>query len=187
MSTVDKETSASASESAAPAQESGPPRRGDIRKCPVCGSPNDPEAFYCAKCRNYFCYHCRARALPAEPQLQCINQNCDYYGKLVCSVCNPLHEKDEPPSIYAEPEDGYWPAWLAVILVVAGFIWYFSAWFLAAALIAVLAYAGGGYLLQKQAGWNLFGTERRVEHQRKSAFHTCIKCQQPVKELRKGA
>ena len=43
-----------------------PPRRGDIHKCPVCGSGIDAEAYFCAKCKNYFCFHCRARLLPAD-------------------------------------------------------------------------------------------------------------------------
>ena len=169
-----------------PDRESAPPRRGDTRKCPVCGSPNDPEAFYCAKCRNYFCFHCRARSLPSETQLQCINQACEYYGKLVCSICDPVSEKDEPPSVYAEPQDGYWPAWLLLVLIVSGFLWYFSSSFVAAILFAIMVYAGGGYFFQKMLGWNLFGAERLIEQQRKSSFHTCVHCQQPVKELPRG-
>ena len=38
----------------------------------------------------YFCFHCRARLLPPDTQLQCVNQQCDYYGKLVCDVCDKL-------------------------------------------------------------------------------------------------
>ena len=186
MNTVDKDSSATLPEQPSPTPAAGPRRRGDVCKCPICGSANDPEAFYCVKCRNYFCFHCRARSLPSEPQWQCVNQDCDYYGKLVCSVCNPVSEQDEPPSIYSEPQDGYWPAWLALHLVVAAFLWYFSSSFLGAALIAAASYIGGGYWLQKKAGWNLFGQERKVEQHRKSSFHTCIKCQQRVKELRKG-
>jgi hypothetical protein len=166
-----------------PVEKPVPTRRGDINKCPVCGSSSDPEVFYCAKCRNYFCFHCRARSLASDSQLQCVNQGCDYYGKLVCGICDPGNEKDETPSVYMEPEDGYWPAWLAIVLVLAAFVWYFSSWFLAAFATFLVVYAAGGYFIQR-AGWNLFGSVRRVEHQNKSSFHTCIRCQQPVKEVR---
>ena len=88
-------------------------RRGDVAKCPVCGTGVDPESYHGSQCRNYFCFHCRARLLDAGAQLQCLNQSCDYYAKLICGVCDPAKEKEEPPSIYAEPEDGYWPLWLA--------------------------------------------------------------------------
>ena len=84
-----------------------PERRGDVNKCPICGSQVDSEAYHCSACRNYYCYHCRARLLLSEIHLQCVNQNCDYYGKLVCDVCDPLEEQEEEPAVYAEPEDGY--------------------------------------------------------------------------------
>ena len=87
-------------------------RRGDVEKCPVCGSHVDAEAYHCPSCRNYFCFHCRSRLVPPDTQLQCVNQQCDYYGKLVCDVCDISHQRDEAPTVYAEPEDGYWPGWL---------------------------------------------------------------------------
>lgn len=189
MSTTENSTNANQNVSATEAgkellvDRSIPPRRGDITKCPVCGSHCDPEAFYCAKCRNYFCFHCRARSLPSELQLQCVNQDCDYYGKMVCGICDPGVEKDEPPSVYMEPEDGYWPAWLALVLILSGFVWYFSSSFLAAAATALIVYVAGGYCAHR-AGWNLFGTVRKVEQSRTSSFHTCIRCVQPVKEVR---
>ena len=93
-------------------------RRGNVAKCPICGSQVDPEAYHCPACHNYYCYHCRARLLASDTQLQCANQSCDYYGKLVCSVCDPQGEKEEPPAVYEEPEDGYWPLWLIVSLII---------------------------------------------------------------------
>ena len=33
-------------------------RRGDVEKCPVCGSRVDRDAYHCPTCRNYFCFHC---------------------------------------------------------------------------------------------------------------------------------
>ena len=156
-------------------------RRGDVEKCPVCGSHVDPEAYHCPTCRSYFCFHCRARVLQPDTQLQCINQECDYYGKLICGVCDPHGEKEEPPTVYAEPEDGYWPAWLALVLVAVAVIWYFTS-FLVAAGTAIATYAVGGYLLHR-VGVNVFGRERKVEHQRMTSYHTCISCEKPVKEL----
>jgi hypothetical protein len=120
--------------------------------------------------------------LGVDAQMQCTNQGCNYYGKLICAVCDPAVEHEEPPSVYAEPEDGYWPAWLLLVLTVSAVIWWFTS-FLAAAAIAVAAYAGGGYVLHR-AGVNLFGRQRKVEYKRKSTFHTCIKCQRQVKALR---
>ncbi len=158
-------------------------RRGDVHKCPVCGLAVDAEAYHCPTCRAYFCYHCRARLLKPDAQLQCTNQDCQYYGKLVCGVCDPQREQHESPAIYAEPEDGYWPAWLALVLIVGAVIWYYAS-FWWAFLIATATYAGGGYLIQR-AGWNLFGSERRVELQRKSTFHTCVSCHRRVKKLKR--
>lgn len=160
---------------------SGVKRRGDMTKCPVCGSHVDAEAYHCATCHNYFCFHCRARLLEPDAQLQCVNQDCVYYGKLVCGVCNPHHERDEAPSTYVEPEDGYWPVWLIFVLIAFAVLWYYTS-FLWAAGLAITAYVLGGYLLQK-LGLNVFGRERKVEHPRKSSFHTCVSCNQTVKRL----
>jgi hypothetical protein len=173
-------------ENAAAASHAPPARRGDVSKCPVCGSAVDAQAYHCPTCRSYFCYHCRARLLESDTQLQCLSQNCDYYGKLVCGICDPPQEKDEPPSIYAEPEDGYWPAWLIVVLIAAAVLWYHYTSFQTAAISAIVTYVAGGYLLHR-VGLNIFGKHRRVEQLRKSTFHTCIHCQNPVKELHKPA
>jgi hypothetical protein len=120
--------------------------------------------------------------LPPDTQLQCVNRECEYYGKLICSVCNAAAEKEDPPAVYAEPEDGYWPAWLVLVVLAALLVWYFTS-FLIAFLLAVAVFAGGGYLLQRK-GVNVFGTERTVERHRKSTYYTCVRCSQPVKELR---
>jgi hypothetical protein len=159
-------------------------RCGTVDKCPVCGSQVDPTAFHCPTCRSNFCFHCRARVLPPDTQLQCVNQQCAYYGKLVCGVCNEAVVKEEPPAVYAEPEDGYWPAWLALVLAFAAVWWYFTS-FLVAGAIAGATFAGGGYWLQRR-GINIFGREITVERPRKSAYYTCVQCGQPVKELRKA-
>jgi hypothetical protein len=157
------------------------PRRGDVEKCPVCGSRVDAEAFHCPTCHSYFCFHCRGRLLPGETQLQCVSQSCDYYGKLICGLCDPQAEKDEPPTKYLEPEDGYWPAWLAAVLLVAAVsLYYFT--FLTSLIEAVVLFLLGGWLLNKW-GFNLFGKVRAVEQQRKTRYHTCIHCLEPVKSV----
>lgn len=158
------------------------PRRGDVAKCPVCGSAMDSEAFHCPTCHSFFCYQCRARLLPSDKQLECINQSCDYYGKLTCSICNAPVERSEPPAVYLEPEGGYWPALLLLTLLFLVIVWAWTsfAWGL---LFAILLYCVGGYLLHS-LGVNIFGRERRVEHQRKSRVYLCLCCQEPVKELK---
>jgi hypothetical protein len=159
-------------------------RRGDVEKCPVCGSHVDAEAYYCPSCRNYFCFHCRSRLVPPDTQLQCVNQQCNYYGKLICGVCNGERERDEAPTVYAEPEDGYWPGWLLLALITFGGVWFFSS-LLAATLTAFGLFLLGGGLLQ-MVGVNIFGKQRIVEHQRKSTYHSCISCDEIVKEIQRA-
>ena len=168
-------------------------RRGDVGKCPICGSCVDPDAYHCATCRNYYCFHCRARLLPSDAQLECVNQDCGYYGKLVCGICDGVHDKKESPLVYAEPVDGYWPLWLGIALVVGLIGWYFTiAWFeffkamLFGFFLAISVFVAGGRWLQKQ-GFNIFGTEAMVTHERSSSYRTCIRCQQTTKEIKPEA
>jgi len=156
-------------------------RRGDVTKCPICGSSIDPDAYHCAQCRNYFCFHCRARLLPSDTQEECVNLACGYYGKLVCGICDPPHDKEEAPMVYAEPIDGYWPLWLLIALVAGAVVWYLTTWWIGI-LLAILLYGLGGYQLQK-SGINIFGKESLVTQPRSSSYRTCIQCQQPVKEI----
>jgi len=161
-----------------------PRRRGDIHKCPVCGSAVDAEAFHCPACHSNFCFHCRGQLLPSEAEFQCVNQACDYYSKLTCDRCEPQHEKDEPPATYIEVEDGYWPGLLVLVLLLAALIWIVSS-FLAGLVVAVLVFVGGGYALQR-TGINVFGSERHVEHPRTSTYQTCIQCGETVKRCQLG-
>ena len=62
-------------------------RIGDKCKCPACGWALDDGAYRCPKCLIYFCFKCRRRVKANEPQTQCLNQQCDYHGKLLCSAC----------------------------------------------------------------------------------------------------
>jgi hypothetical protein len=157
------------------------PRIGDREKCPICGTQIDPEAYHCPSCHNYFCFHCRARLLKPDVQLQCVNQQCNYYGKLVCSLCDAVAEKEEPPSIFTETDDGFWPIWLVLTILAAILVGYYAN-FLIALGTAVVLFGGGGFALQK-TGLNIFGRLRSVELTRKSSYYTCLGCQQPVREL----
>ena len=160
-------------------------RRGDVGKCPICGSSVDPDAYHCAACRNYFCFHCRARLLPPDAQVECVNQDCGYYGKLVCGLCDGAQDKKEAPLVYAEPVDGYWPLWLAIALIVGLVAWSMTVWWFGF-FTTILVFAAGGFWLQKK-GYNIFGTESMVTHERSSSYRTCICCQQPTKEIKAGA
>jgi len=70
--------------------------RGEMSKCPACGSGVDEDAYRCPKCRIYFCYKCRARVGKKEEQFQCAEQSCRCYGKLLCSACTVLIPKEGP-------------------------------------------------------------------------------------------
>jgi hypothetical protein len=157
-------------------------RSGDLQKCPVCGSQVDPDAYYCAKCRNYFCFHCRARLLASDKQYQCDNKTCDYYGKLLCGVCDCEVRKEEPPAVYLEPEDGYWPLLVIASLVLAILTWIASS-FSVGLFFGLAAFAGGAYAMQR-AGVNVFGRENEIVQPRSTTYHTCIYCLQPAREIR---
>jgi hypothetical protein len=158
-------------------------RRGDLQKCPVCGSQVDADAYHCPHCHNYYCFHCRARLLGSDKQFQCINKSCNYYGKLVCGVCDPEVEKDEPPAVYLEPEDGYWPLLLFISFTIAVLIGIATWSFLAAMVILFGGFAGCAYALER-AGVNVFGRENKVTQPRTTSHYTCICCHQPVREIR---
>ncbi len=160
-------------------------RRGDVGKCPICGSSVDHDAYHCATCRNYFCFHCRARLLPSDTQLECVNQGCGYYGKLACAICDCEHNKPEAPLVYAEPVDGYWPFWLVISIIVGMLVWSLTLWWFGV-FFGILLFTAGGYGLQKK-GFNIFGSESIVTHERTSCYRTCIRCQQPAKEIKTEA
>jgi hypothetical protein len=62
-------------------------RVGDTAMCPACGVSMAPEAYRCPRCLIYFCFKCRRRVAQRDPQFQCVNQQCEQYGKLLCSIC----------------------------------------------------------------------------------------------------
>ena len=100
-------------------------RRGDVEKCPVCGSHVDSRPIIVRLVETISAFTVALDSVPPDTQLQCVNQQCDYYGKLVCDVCDVEHERDEEPSVYPEPEDGYWPGLLLLALLSFGPLWYF--------------------------------------------------------------
>ena len=157
-------------------------RRGNVEKCPVCGSQVDSEAYCCPTCRSFFCYHCRARVVETDPQFQCINQACDYYGRLVCGVCDPRHERQEPPSIYLEPEDGFWP--LLFILGLLGALLAWFRWWLTWPWLLLFGAAVFccGAVVVRLFGRSVFGRHIKVEQQRITPYHTCLECGEEVRE-----
>ena len=157
-------------------------RLGDISKCPACGSEVDSGAYHCPKCRNYFCYRCRARVLPADPQFQCLNQECDYHGKLVCEACDLGVSHDEEPTVYFDRVGGWWPS-LATCACVLFFValFYTHAWI--AFFLAAAALIAASFGLQR-AGLNVFDTTKKVIEPRHSVHHHCIRCSKPAKPCR---
>lgn len=171
--------------------ESSPPvisttvlkRRGDVTKCPVCGSSVDPDAFCCPTCRSFFCYHCRARVLPSDTQLQCVNQSCDYYGRLVCGICDPKHVREEEPTVYLEPEDGFWPL-LAILSLIGGcYAWFRWGLHWGWALMVMAGIFGLLSLVVMAVKKPVFGRHNRVEQRRQSTYHTCIACGETTRKL----
>ena len=157
-------------------------RRGDVNKCPVLR----------------FTGRLRSIPLPSLPEITSaiiVARDCYFprntcsasiktastMGSLLCDVCDQLAEKEESPSIYAEPEDGYWPAWLILVLIVSGLVWYWVS-FPVALVAAITLFGLGGFILQR-IGLNIFGAKRMVEQQRRLTYFTCVCCGQAVKEV----
>lgn len=62
-------------------------RTGNTAQCPACGVGMDANAYRCPRCFIYFCFKCRRRVQERDEQYQCMNQQCNYYGKLLCNAC----------------------------------------------------------------------------------------------------
>ena len=71
-------------------------RVGALEKCPACGVSVDPGAYRCPRCLIYFCFKCRRRVQKGDDQFQCLNQQCDYHGKLLCSNCITVTVTESP-------------------------------------------------------------------------------------------
>jgi hypothetical protein len=122
------------------------------------------------------------RLVKEDSQFQCINQACDYHGKLLCGTCDPESTREEPPSVYSEYESGWWPL-LLVGGIIAGSVAFFFATFWVAAGIGLGAAMAAAFLLHR-AGVNVFGKETRIVQPRVSSYHTCVSCKEAVKEMR---
>lgn len=158
-------------------------RRGNVEKCPVCGSRVDADAYCCPTCRSYFCFHCRARVLESDPQFQCVNQACDYYGRLVCNVCDPRHDREESPTVYLEPEDGFWPLLLVLALISGPVGWIGWRLNLFGVVMTMAGVFGVGSFLVHIFDRTVFGRKIRVEQRRLTPYHTCISCGEEVRGL----
>jgi hypothetical protein len=154
-------------------------RRGELDVCPVCGSSVHPQAYFCSHCTNYFCFICRSRVTSSDVLLQCVNRDCEYFGKMVCTQCDLSQTTEEKPFLYKEPTDGYWPAWLLVCILLSIYVTWRTT-FLLGGLAFLALYPGLGYLLQA-AGLNIFGKERSVEFPRSKTEYSCVRCAQPAK------
>ena len=149
-------------------------RRGNKQKCPACGWNLDGDAYRCPKCRIYFCYKCRARVVERDAQYQCMNQQCDCYGKLLCSACvKPIEEKDILPKDNAT----------IVTLIAGGFVGLITlpAGPIVSAIAATATVTGTSFLARK-FGFNVWLTKDKEERVI-SAPLCCIACKKPVKHL----
>jgi hypothetical protein len=88
--------------------------------------------------------------------------------------------RQDPPSEFVEPLDGYWPLWLLASLIAGGVTWYYSSFF-TGGLTALGLFVIGGILIHL-AGVNIFGGERRLIEDRSTTYYSCLRCKQPVKE-----
>ena len=66
------------------------PETDTASKCPACGWRVDADAYRCPKCLIYFCHRCRKRVPADADQFQCVNQQCNDHGKLLCSACTVM-------------------------------------------------------------------------------------------------
>ncbi|NLX96752.1 MAG: hypothetical protein GXY83_11295 [Rhodopirellula sp.] len=165
-------------------------RIGDTAKCPACGISIDAEAYRCPKCRIYFCFKCRVRVTEREPQFQCADQSCQYYGKLLCAACTVMVPQDLPQTYHTETKLEGEPGNFGKLLVggaVVGGATFFFAPFVVAAGAAAATVVGGGIVLnrlgvrvfsnQEEKGYQVADPPEQIEHR------CCVGCRHPVKEL----
>ena len=89
----------------------------------------DPAAYRCPRCMIYFCFKCRRRVQHRDPQFQCMNQQCEQYGKMLCNACivevpvmgDRSHQElvEEGKHVQTVPANVI--GWLFFIALVAGF------------------------------------------------------------------
>ena len=164
-------------------------RLGSQEKCPACGWRLDPDAYRCPKCMIYFCFKCRRRVMAKDPQFQCLNQQCQYYGKLLCEVCTTAVPEysvitEQVPHYNHTEGLGKWIVGGGVVLGIAVWIFLsFSVGFwvaLASIIIGTIVAAVKGKPLFDQDETTY--TTRSEQYQ--SGYHReCIACHQPVEVL----
>ncbi len=154
----------------------------------------DPEAYRCPKCRIYFCFKCRRRVQPRDQQFQCMNQQCAYYGKLLCNACivevPVMGDRDrqelveEGKHVRSLPVGCAWVAFGVVLVAVFAVGMYF-------ALPWWGRIVGGLVLGGIVAGWLAGQTEYKqpvyrtvTENVEVGRRKCCIACRQAVERLR---
>jgi hypothetical protein len=153
-------------------------RLGQTEKCPACGFAVDDDAYRCPKCLIYFCFKCRRRVQKQDQQFQCMNQQCRYYGKLLCNACvvdvpNTTTTTSVPPN-----------ETLTFIVFAAGLVvascWFWISFPLALGIgVLIFGIVWTIALKTDLLKQNAPVTETVVSHTHKG----CIACQQPVEHL----
>lgn len=156
-------------------------RRGPQEKCPACGWRLDADAYRCPKCMIYFCFKCRRRVTATDPQYQCLNQQCQYYGKLLCEVCTQSEPQYEEYR-QEHSEGGTWFG-IAIAAWVIGIVTWMLATFLVALVATVLVFAVG-CAIGKKLGWGILSETRyTLERFQRGEHKVCIGCKQLVEVL----
>lgn len=160
-------------------------RLGPQEKCPACGWRLDADAYRCPKCMIYFCFKCRRRVTVTDPQYQCLNQQCQYYGKLLCVVCTesvPEYQTYQQPQVHPGCSRGVGIVVVAVIFGIA--VWWLFSSFLAG-LITLATTLVAGCIIAATMGWRIVDETTYVATQVQTGDHkACIACKQPVEVLR---
>lgn len=163
-------------------------RIGSQEKCPACGSRLDADAYRCPKCMIYFCFKCRRRVAARDPQYQCLNQQCKYYGKLLCEVCTTAVPEYKTHTVEI-PDDHHTKVKDVVIMLILGcaialgiVCWIFVAFSLGVACAIIAAWSGLAIAVQIFDGDLKTYTTKSEQYQ--SGIHReCIACNQPVEIL----
>lgn len=183
-------------------------RVGDVTKCPACGTRMDADAYRCPNCRIYFCFKCRRRVDSRDDQYQCVNQQCSYYGKLLCSGCivdaprigevsrNVLVASARRTRAWYSFDDPLYPSWAFVFCFVAsiivgpgsamGFVPLGLAWVFPVALGGAVVFAWFWYAAEHGLGVKYEPEQYEVVHEATELGRTrsCIACKQVVQNLK---
>jgi hypothetical protein len=131
-------------------------------KCPACGWRLDADAYRCSKCLIYFCFRCRKRIQKNDDKFECVNQECDRHGKLVCDACTESIRVSVPGDIRP------WVVFFAAIIVgLIASVWS-GIWSLI--LSAAIMVIGLGFTFDRYTVWP----------QRKRWTRCCVQCKRPL-------